>query len=1001
MNDSASAPASTPSLAGGALLAHAAPTARARRPAPAPVIPRATYRVQLNRDFTFRDVAALVPYLAALGISHVYCSPYLRARPGSMHGYDIVDHNALNPELGTREDFDRFSAALRDHGMGQILDMVPNHMGVMEADNAWWMDVLENGEASVYARFFDIDWQPVDPVLSGKVLIPVLGGHYGVVLEQGGIRLAFDRAAGAFSFSYYRHRFPVDPRGYVPILERALALLAQNAPAHSRHALESVAGAFGALPAREVTDPDARSRRNRDKEAHKKQLAALAASEPAVAAAIEAALTAVNGPAGERANADALHELLEAQAYRLAHWRVASDQINYRRFFDINDLAALRMEDAEVFEATHRLVLGLVAEGRVDGLRIDHPDGLYDPACYFRRLQERHAGGAGLPEASRKWPLYLLIEKIAAGHEHVPEDWAVYGTTGYRFANVVNGLFVDTHAERRMDRTYRGFVGTVPQFAEVAYQAKLLIMRTSLASELAVLANHLARIAQADRRTRDFTLNPLRQALMEVVGCFPVYRTYQSWPADGETRRRSGASDSDRRHIDWAVAQAKRRGQAADTAIYDFVRSALLGRTVEGAPADLERVTREFAMRFQQFTGPVTAKGVEDTAFYRYHRLVSLNEVGGDPDCFGFTITAFHGANRDRVRHWPHTLLATSTHDNKRAEDVRARLNALSEMTAAWRLEVRRWRRLNRNRKREVDGAEAPSRNDEYLLYQTLVGTWPAPEPAEAAMGEYCSRIEAYMIKAAREAKEHTSWLNRNDDYEKALAEFVHGLLRLPSGIPFVERLRVFASTTTRIGRINSLAQLAVKLTAPGVPDFYQGTELWTLDLVDPDNRRPVDYPLRRSLLDQLERRFDGAQSERAPRARELLESMDDGRAKLYVTWRGLATRRESRALYDEGGYVALGTSGTHAGRLCAFARVHGAAASITVVPRLIAAFDAADPAPLGKIWEDTRVELPPELAGNYLNVFTGEAPPGDSAGGLQAADLFANFPVAILTRVR
>jgi (1->4)-alpha-D-glucan 1-alpha-D-glucosylmutase len=719
--------------------------------------------------------------------------------------------------------------------MGQILDVVPNHMGVMGADNAWWMDVLENGEASIYAHFFDIDWQPVDLVLSGKVLVPVLGDHYGVVLERGDLRLVFETEAGAFSFFYHQHRLPVDPGSYRRILECAMARLAQSVPPIASAELQSTASAFARLPVRSENAPDKRAERNHYKEVHKRRLATLAAGEPAIAAAIKAAVAAFNGTPGERSSFDALHELLEEQSYRLAYWRVASDQINYRRFFDINELAALRMEDDAVFEATHRLVLELAADERVDGLRIDHPDGLYDPARYFRRLQERLAPGTKLAESSRDWPLYLVIEKITAGHERLAENWTVHGTTGYRFANVVNGLFVDTGAKRRMDRAYRAFAGPVPEFSEIAYHAKVLIMRTALASELAVLANRLARIAQADRRTRDFTLNPLRQALREVVGCFPVYRTYLDLDASEQV---SGDMNiSDKRHIEWAVAQAKRRSQAADVSIYEFVRSALLGKPVEGAGAAIGALTREFAMKFQQFTGPVTAKGVEDTAFYRYHRLASLNEVGGDPDCFGFTITAFHGANRDRARHWRHTMLATSTHDNKRAEDVRARINVLSEIPANWRLEVRRWSRLNHHRKREVGGAEAPSRNDEYLLYQTLVGTWPVPMPDDAGLARYCERIEAYMLKAAREAKERTSWMNHDEEYEKALVEFVHGLLRTPAAAPFIERLRAFAGQIARTGRLNSLSQLAIKLTAPGVPDFYQGTELWSLELVDPDNR--------------------------------------------------------------------------------------------------------------------------------------------------------------------
>ena len=955
------------------------------------IIPRATYRLQFNGEFTFGHAAELAPYLAELGVSHVYCSPYLRARPGSTHGYDIIDHNALNPEIGGAQDYERFVQALRANGLRQVLDIVPNHMGVLEADNAWWMDVLENGEASIYASFFDIDWQPVEPVLSGKVLVPVLGNHYGDTLEQGELKLVFEPTGGAFSIRYHEHRFPVDPGSYRRILEYALkAAPTQELAPDARNELESLVSAFGHLPTRTDAAPGKRAERNRDKELLKKRLVALVAATRAVAAGVDAALRAFNGVPGERASYDALHELLEAQAYRVAYWRVAADQINYRRFFDINDLAALRMEEEAVFDATHRLILELLADGRVDGLRIDHPDGLYDPVHYFRRLQERYAQAATLPEATRKWPLYLVAEKITAGHERVPETWPVYGTTGYRFANVVNGLFVDGSAKRRMDRAYSAFAGPVPEFEETAYRARLLVMRTSLASELTVLANRLARIAQADRRTRDYTLNSLRQALSEVVAAFPVYRTYLD----------DRVSADDARYIEWAVAQAKRRSQAADVTIFDFVHGMLLGQPREGADPALTALAREFAMKFQQFTGPVAAKGVEDTAFYRYHRLVSLNEVGGDPGRFGFTVSAFHGANRDRARHWPHTMLATSTHDNKRAEDVRARITALSELPAAWRLEARRWSRLNRSRKREVQGAEAPSRNDEYLLYQTLVGTWPSGDAEEAARAAYTERIEAYVLKAAREAKEHTSWINHNEEYESALVEFVRGVLRGSAATPFIARLDTFAAQVARIGWLNSLGQLAIKLTAPGVPDFYQGTELWAFELVDPDNRRTVDYARRRALLDELKVRFDCGAAEVTLRARELLDDMADGRVKLYLTWRGLTARRALAPLFERGDYVPLRTVGEHAERLCAFARVHEERAVVTVVPRLTARLAAGDGLPLGEVvWGDTRVELPHRLLHRYANLLTGEVADG-TGGSLAAGAILSSFPVAMLNRV-
>ncbi|HXV08535.1 MAG TPA: malto-oligosyltrehalose synthase, partial [Burkholderiales bacterium] len=750
------------------------------------MIPRATYRLQLHRAFTLRDATDVVPYLAQLGVSHAYCSPYLRARTGSTHGYDIIDHNALNPEIGSREDFERFVQTLASHGMGQILDMVPNHVGVMGADNAWWLDLLENGQASAYADFFDIDWHPADASLAGKVLVPVLGSQYGVALEGGEFRLALDAQQGSFSLWYHAHRFPIDPREYPRILGPVLRQVSPEALPQGVHAeLENLSRDLGNLPPRDATSAVERVERDRDARVHKGRLAALLQAHAALAAAVDAALAALNGVPGTPRSFDALHELIERQAYRLAYWRVASDEINYRRFFDINDLAALRMENETVFDATHRLVLQLLAEGKADGLRIDHPDGLYDPAQYFRRLQQGYAaalgkGAAGIaapgsadagaaPAAGggRDWPLYLVIEKIAAGHERVPESWQVYGTTGYRFANVVNGLFVDGAARSRLERTWRAFTGLPASWEDTVYHCKVLIMRTALASELTVLSNQLLRIARADRRTRDFTFNTLRQALIEVVACLPVYRTYLTQPP----------SASDRRYVEWAVARAKRSSLAADSSLLDFLRGVLLGEAPAGAAPELREAMRSFAGKLQQFTAPVTAKGVEDTAFYRHLPLASVNEVGGDPHRMGTSVRTFHGASRDRAAKWPHTLLTTTTHDTKRAEDVRLRIDVLSEMPGAWRLALKRWSRLNRRHKHTVGGEQAPSRADEYLLYQTLVGSYPPGDLDDAALAEYRARIEAYMLKAVREAKRYSSWINPDPAYEDALQAFVGALL--------------------------------------------------------------------------------------------------------------------------------------------------------------------------------------------------------------------------------
>ncbi|RPH67248.1 MAG: malto-oligosyltrehalose synthase, partial [Burkholderiales bacterium] len=737
-------------------------------------IPRSTYRLQLNRDFGLRDTLRVLPYLDRLGAGDLYCSPVLRARPGSSHGYDIVDHRAINPELGGEAAFDALSAALRERGMGVLFDMVPNHMGVLGGDNAWWMDVLEHGEASPYARFFDIDWHPVNSALDGKVLVPLLGDQYGLVLERGELVLRFESETGGFAIGYHEHRLPIDPREAATLLQRAQERLAAAAPAAElRDEFLALAHAFANLPSRGATAQPTASERARDAGVHKRALARLAAAQPAVRSAIEATVEALN--ASSPAARNALHELLEQQAWRLAYWRVASDEINYRRFFDINELAALRIEDEAVFEATHARVLDLAACGRIDGLRIDHPDGLFDPGEYFARVQQGYArrSGASLdPDDGRpSRPLYVVIEKIAAGHERVPEQWAIHGTTGYRFAAVVNGLFVDAAAKGRIDRTWRAFTDEHASFDEIAYEGKQLTMRNALASELTVLTAELLRIARADRRTRDYTFNTLRRALAEVAACMPVYRTYLT----------DRASKQDRRYIQWSLGRALRHSRAADTTIFGFVREALLGRAPSGSPPALRARTRRFARRFQQFTSPVAAKGVEDTALYRFNRLASLNEVGSEPDAFGISIKAFHAANADRAANWPHTMLATSTHDNKRSGDVRARIDVISEMPAAWRLLLRRWRLMNRSRRSTVGGEPAPSRNDEYLLYQVLLGTCRPEETGgsdpEQALAVYADRIERYMLKAARESKTHTSWISPDPAYESALAGFVRGIL--------------------------------------------------------------------------------------------------------------------------------------------------------------------------------------------------------------------------------
>lgn len=954
-------------------------------------IPTATYRLQLNRTFTFRDAAALVPYLASLGISHCYASPYLRARPGSMHGYDIVDHNSLNPEIGTPEDYEHFVNELHRHGMEQLLDIVPNHMGVMGSDNAWWIDVLENGEASDYAEFFDIDWDPIKDELQGKVLVPILGDQYGNVLESGDLKLTFDMEHGEFSIFYYQHRFPIDPAEYPRILGFQIDQLKEKLGATSGDFLElqSIITAFSHLPGRRGLGDEQRAERNREKEVQKRRLTALCARSAEIKGFLVAHVDTFNGKVGDPHSFDQLHELIKAQAYRLAQWRAAADDINYRRFFDINDLAALRMENGTVFEKTHQFVLRLVAEGKVDGLRIDHPDGLYDPTKYFHQLRERIAA-----ETTGKQDAYLIAEKILTGSEQLRRDWPIEGTTGYEFSNLVNGLFVDPSAADKMERIYRSFTDRSDEFGDIAYACKKLILKVGLGSELNVLASLLSRIALANRHTCDFTLNSLRSALAEIIACFPVYRTY----VRGNGGRQ--ASSEDQRYIEQAVAAGRKRSNAADLSVFDFVQRVLLIEVSGEEPEYYRRAIGRFAMKFQQVTAAVMAKGLEDTAFYRYNRLVSLNEVGGNPNRFGTSVDEFHRANQDRLESWPHSMLSSSTHDSKRSEDVRARVNVLSEIPAEWRMHLRRWRDWNRSKKRFIDQQPVPTRNDDYLLYQTLIGTWPLSRLDDAAWKQYTDRIQQYMQKAAREAKERTSWANSNAEFEGTLARFIATVMERSPKNQFLPDIGAFAQRVARAGMFNSLSQMLLKLTSPGVPDIYQGNEMWEFSLVDPDNRRPVDYEARKRILKFIKGRPESSPGARSVAA-ELASDLNDGTAKLFLAAKTLCLRKHERDLFQQGSYTPLEVSGARAHHVVAFAREYEGRTAIIAVPRLCATFLGKDGSTIcdAGLWADTRLHLPEAATACYHNVFTGECIPVEVAEhqSLPVSRLFTQFPVALL----
>jgi malto-oligosyltrehalose synthase/4-alpha-glucanotransferase len=968
-------------------------------PPTAAVIPRSTYRWQFHQGFTFEQGAALVAYLDQLGISHCYTSPCLQARPGSFHGYDITDHNKLNPELGGEVGFNKLTDALEEHHMGLILDIVPNHMGIMGSDNNWWLDVLENGPASVYAEFFDIDWVPLKDTLRGKVLVPILGDNYGYVLDRGELTLAFDAGRGAFSIRYYEHVLPVDPREYSRILAFNITRLEERLDSKNLRLMEfrSLITAFDNLPQRSETSVVRVAERARDKEVHKASLARLYKNAD-IARFLDENLRVFN----DSADVGLLHDLMNCQAWRLTSWRVASDEINYRRFFDINDLAALRMENPRVFEFTHRLVLELIAKKKVQGLRIDHPDGLYDPAAYFYLLQtlaatpqeigaarqDNHAVfGTKTSSAEKIKPLYLIVEKILAHYERLRDNWAVHGTTGYDFTNLLNGLFIDASAENKMERIYREFIGYRINLEELVYDCKKLIMRTALAGELNVLALQLSRIAEQDRHTRDFTLNSLREVLSQIVACFPVYRTYV------QTKH---VNEEDRRYVDWAVNVGKKRSATPDASVFDFVREVLLTHIAEGKHTDYQEKVFNFAKKFQQYTGPVTAKGLEDTAFYRYNRLLSLNEVGGEPGRFGVSVSAFHHQNLVRAQHWPHAMLSTSTHDSKRSEDVRARINVLTELPQEWRERVRRWARLNHNKKRLIDGQYVPAKNDEYFFYQTLVGVWPLESLDQSGLEALRTRIQTYMLKAVKETKVYTSWVNPDTEYEGAMNGFVCAVLNNADNNIFLTDFLSFLQPLSRAGLFNSLSQTLLKLTSPGVPDIYQGNELWDFSLVDPDNRRPVDYQLRRMLLSELESAVESAET-LFDFNHELIRNIEDGRAKLYLIWRSLQLRHDRFELFRDGDYLPLGISGAHADHICAFVRRLDEQIAVIVAPRLIFRL-AGGTDPLGdEVWSDTRINVP---LGKWQNWITGEhlqAEFIENDWWLNASSILRHFPVAIL----
>ena len=881
-----------------------------------------TYRVQLRPDFGFDAAAEIVDYLSDLGVTHLYCSPYLQSAQGSTHGYDVIDPTRVNEELGGAAGHARLVRALERQGLGQVLDIVPNHMAITERRNTWWWDVLENGQASRWAGYFDVDWDPPQQRLRNTVLLPILGDHYGRILEAGELRLV--RSGGKFEIHYHEHQMPMAPSSLDGLLRDAAGRCGSPD-------LAFIADACSELPLATAIDRESSARRHRDKEVLGGQLARLCAENPEIAAAVDAVVEEIN------ADPDRLDELLSLQNFRPAFWRTAGRELDYCRFFDVHTLVGLRIEDERVFADTHALVLDQLRRGRLDGVRIDHPDGLRDPVEYFERLR------AAAPEA------WIVVEKILEPGEPLPSDWPVDGTTGYDFANLAGGLLVDPAGEEPLTDIYMEATGASANWPELVREKKMLVLRELLASDVNRLGEVFQQVCERHRRFRDFTRFELREIVRELAADFPVYRTYVR-------PDRTEVGEEDVRFIEEAFARTREHRPDLPSDLFDFFHDLLLLR-IRGEKGGPEE---ELVLRFQQLTGPAMAKGVEDTAFYNFHRLIALNEVGGDPGRFGVPLGEFHRACAATQESWPRTMTSTSTHDTKRSEDVRARLCLLSEIPERWGEAVRRWSGLA---DRHLTKG-APDRNTEYLFWQTLVGVWPID----------AARAFAYMEKAAREAKAYTAWTRTDEAFEEALRRFVEGVLADPEITADIE---AFVAPLVAPGRINSLALTLLRLACPGIPDTYQGTELWDLSLVDPDNRRPVDYELRRKLLDDLKE---------GPSPEEILARMDEGLPKLWLVRQGLHLRRHRpEAFGPQGDYRPLPVRGARAGHAIAFAR---GGAVVAIAPRLVLGLEG---------WEDTVVDLP---EGTWRNLLTGEGGEEVEGGERRLGMLLARFPVALFERV-
>ena len=924
-------------------------------------MPTATYRIQLNPAFGFQAAQAVISYLADLGISDLYASPIFKAVKGSLHGYDVVDPNHLNPELGGPPDLEGLSAELKKYNMGWIQDIVPNHMAI-DSDNRLLMDILENGSSSRYFKFFDVDWDYPAASLNKRILAPFLGRFYGESLEDGEIALKYD--SDGFKTAYYNLAFPLRIESYLNLfnnLSRLKRKLAEDNPDFIK-----LLGILYVL--KSLSSSDEPEERNNQIKFIQHTLWEAYNSNKVIKAFVDENVRAFNGERGKAESFNLLDDLLSQQVFRFSFWKVAAEEINYRRFFCVNGLISLKVEDDHVLNHTHALIFDLIGKGVVTGLRIDHVDGLYDPASYLKKVRGRAPA------------TYIVVEKILDLDENLPPSWPVQGTTGYDFTNHVNELFCQKENERAFGRIYSGVTGLRNSYEDVVRDNKKLMIQEDMASDVHNLAQLLKNISSRDRHGSDITLTALQRALTEVLAVFPIYRTYIS---------RVVVSDDDRKTVLAAVNRARTNFPALLHG-FTFVRRFLLLDFPDYVSEEEKREWLHFAMRFQQLTGPVMAKGVEDTTHYVYNRLLSLNEVGGRPDHFGCSLEEFHNFNTKKRKLWPDSLNATSTHDTKRGEDARARINVLSEMPDEWRKRLRTWIRINKGKKKRVHGLAVPDRNDEYFLYQTLIGAFPF---LESDYPGFVQRIKAYIVKAVREAKVHTAWLKPDTEYENAYVSFAEKILARSKANEFLKDLIPFCRRVSHYGILNSLSQTLLKITSPGVPDFYQGSELWDLSLVDPDNRRPVDFEKRRAMLAGI-REQDDADIGRL--VQDLLAAREDGRIKLFLIYRALKAKKANREIFRAGAYLPLEPAGRFRSHVIAFAWRYEQQWALVVAPRFFSHLVQEGGFPLGRqVWQDTEVIMPDGAPAAWRNVITGEVL---SAGKtLSVGDILLSFPVALL----